>query len=801
MTAAQWTVLLKLVALAGTVALIVGHPLAEDGAPRGGSFAMNHAKLIAVPFTRVRIRDGFWSQRLEVNRTRTLPHNLAMCEETGRLRNFTQAAGLDPSPYQGHYFHDSDVYKVIEGAAYCLATHPDDALEARLDTIIDHIARAQQPDGYLNTWFTLKEPDKRWTDLPVKHELYCAGHLFEAAVAHYEATGKSTLLDVACRFADHIDSVFGPGKRHGVPGHEEIELALIKLWRVTGENRYLRLAQFFVEERGRAETHTPYGDWCQDHLPVRQQTEAVGHCVRAMYLYSAVADLAAITGDAGYVSAMEALWQDIVNRKMYVTGGIGVEGHGEGFARPYFLPNYDAYCETCAAIGMAFWNHRLLLLHGEGRFADVFERVLYNGLLSGVSLDGVRFFYVNPLASHGNHHRQSWYGCACCPTNVVRFLPVLGGYIYATSATGDGVWVIHYVASEATVNLGAVQVILSQDTRYPWEGNVRVTVNPSRAAQFSVHMRVPSWCSGAKVSINGQITEGAAVEQGFLKLTRVWQPGDVVELELPMPVRRIEPQPEVEENRGRVALQRGPIVYCLEDGDHDLPVSRIALPGDASVQAEWRPNFLGGVVVLRGQGMGGFVFDDEDGRLKYEPRPVEVTAIPYYAWDNRTSGQMIVWIPTKLDAYVNLSNASLAAVARPSASHCHSTDSIAALNDGILPQSSIDHTIPRFTWWDHRGTQEWVAYEFDKPRTFSRTEVYWFDDTGRGQCRVPASWRLLWLDGEHWRPVEADGPYGVERDKFNVVTFKPVRTMALRLEVTLQEGFSGGILEWRVSRS
>lgn len=592
------------------------------------------AKLLPVPHTAVTFEGGFWEPRLRINRERTLPHNWRMCEETGRFRNFAQAAGLDSSPYTGHYFHDSDVYKVIEGASYCLATHPDPRLEAQLDALIDLIAKAQWPDGYLNTWFTLKEPNARWSDIRVKHELYCAGHLIEAAVAHHQATGKRTLLDVALRFADHIDRTFGPGKRHVVPGHEEIELALIKLWRATGEERYLRLAQFFVDEHGRAETHELFGPYCQDHKPIREQDEAVGHCVRAMYLYSAVADLAAITGDEGYLEALERLWQDVVHRKMYLTGGIGVQGHGEGFARPYFLPNEDAYAETCAAVGMVFWNHRMTLLHGEGRFADIVERVLYNGALSGVSLDGTRFFYVNPLASRGNHHRQPWFGCACCPPNILRLLASLGGYLYATSADGSGVWVLHYAQGSAEVSLAGGKVRLRQETRYPWEGQVRILVEPEKPLEFSLQVRIPGWCEGAQVRVNGRTVE-AAPFQGFVALRRLWRSGEVVEVNLPMPVVQVEAPPEVEANRGRCALQRGPIVYCLEDADHPLPVSRMAIPRGAKFEAEFVPHLLGGVVVLRGEGLA------PDGS------PLTVTAIPYYAWDHRQPGGMVVWVPTE----------------------------------------------------------------------------------------------------------------------------------------------------------
>lgn len=763
------------------------------------ALAGTHAKLAPVKFTDVKIADPFWTPKLEVNRTKSIPHNLEQCEKTGRINNFAFAAGESKEPFRGHIFHDSDVAKVMEGIAYSLALYPDKELEARLDQIIGWMAKAQLPDGYLNTWFIVKEPQKRWTGMQHAHELYCAGHLFEAAVAHYEATGKKTFLDIARKYADHIDSVFGPGKRHEIDGHPESELALIKLWRATGEERYLKLAQFLIEEHGQP-THKSYGAYCQDHKPIREQDEAVGHCVRAMYFYSGVTDLAMITGDQSYIDALEKLWQDVVNRKMYITGSIGVQGHGEGFAKPYFLPNYDAYCETCAAIGMVFWNHRMFLLKGEGRFADIVERNLYNGVLAALSLDGTKCFYVNPLASRGNHHRAPWHGCACCPTNMVRFLPPLGQYIYATSATGDAVYVAQYVSGSATIALKEGKVKLTQKTRYPWDGAVEIAVEPEAASEFTIAVRIPSWCKGATIRLNGKVQTDVPASDGFARLTRKWQKGDVMELDLPMPVEQVACDPNVEENRGRLAIQRGPIVYCLEGCDHPVPVSQIAIPKGAKLDAKFEADLLGGVVVIRGRGLRhGFELKD-DGTIAQASGPVDIMAIPYFAWDNRAPGEMVVWVPTELPAAQKPENVTLAVFAKATASHTWHADHVRALNDAILPKSSGDLSIPRFTWWDHKGTTEWVAYEFPKPVTLSKAEVYWFDDTGRGGCRVPKSWRLLWLDGNDWKPVEAAGDYGIEKDKFNTITFKPVTTKSLRLEVQLQPGFSGGILEWRVSR-
>lgn len=761
-------------------------------------------KLTPVDFSDVTIRSDFWSPRLETNRTVSIPHNLATCEETGRIDNFRHNAGVPTKgPFRGHIFHDSDVFKVLEGVAYSLHTHPDPELSARLDEIIDWIRRSQQPDGYLNTWFTMREPDKRWQNLRHAHELYCAGHMFEAAVAHYRATGKQTFLDVACKYADYIDSVFGPGKRHGIAGHPEIELALVKLWRATGEERYLNLARFLVEEHGNDEHRELFGGYCQDHLPVREQTEPVGHAVRFLYFYSAVADLAAIDSDQGYIDTMEQLWQYIINKKMYVTGGVGVQHHGEGFATAYYLPNYDAYCETCASIGMVFWNHRLALLHGDGRFADLVERLLYNGAISGISLDGSKFFYVNPLASRGNHHRQPWYGCACCPTNVVRFVSSIGQYVYGALPEGEGVCVLQYVGGNGTLKLKDGKVRLVQNTRFPWDGAVTIVVEPETTDPFTVRLRIPGWCDEATVRLNGElITESAEPNEntrGFLSIRRQWKSGDTITLDFPMPVRQVASDPQVEANVGRLAVMRGPMVYCLEDIDNPCRVDQVAIAKDAKFQTEFQSDLLGGVTVLKVNGRQQGIVETDDG-FQVTSREVVLTAVPYYAWDNRDPGRMVVWVPNETPGNVSAEGATVAVVARTSSSHCCPRDSESALNDNILPKNSIDHDVPRLTWWDRKGTTEWVGYEFARPKTLSKAEVYWFDDTGRGACRVPAGWRLLFKDGDEWRPMEDASAYGIEKDKFNAVKFNPVTTTAIRLEVELKEDFSGGILEWRLPK-
>lgn len=598
-----------------------------------------HRRLSGVPFTEVKFQDAFWSPRLETNREKSLPHNFEWCEQTGRIANFAKAGKLMEGKFQGIFFNDSDVFKVLEGASYSLAAHPDPALDKIVDGVIAKIAAAQQPDGYLNTYYTLAEPGKRWSNLKDMHELYCAGHMIEAAVAHYRATGKRNFLDVAVKYADYIDDTFGPTKRHGLCGHEEIELALVKLYQATGQEKYLNLSKFFVEMRGnKAERGGKvWGEYCQDHKLVREQSEIVGHAVRAIYLYTGVADVAAYTGDQPMIDAMGRLWNDVVRRKMYITGGIGARHEGEAFGAAYELPNDSAYCETCAAIGLALWAHRLNLMHGDAQYADVLERTIYNGILSGIGLDGKHFFYVNPLASNGKHHRQPFYDCACCPSNVVRFLPSLPGYVYAVGQ--DGIFVNLYVAGKAKIAMGNNTVTLTQETKYPWDGNVGLTVEPKTSGEFAIQLRIPDWCEGAKVSVNGAPVDPLEVNKGYARLQREWRAGDMIQLELPMPIKRIEANPAVQADAGRVAVQRGPLVYCFEAVDNGGHAKNIVLARDPKFTEEYRKDLLGGVVVIHGLA--------SDGR--------KITAVPYYAWDHRAAGEMEVWTlqdgqPAKSDA-------------------------------------------------------------------------------------------------------------------------------------------------------
>ncbi len=615
-----------------------------------------------VPFTAVTIEDEFWMPRLRANRERTIPIEYDQCKTTGRV----DALRLDwqPGQKEPHYFWDSDIAKWIEAAAYSLATHPDPQLDTLVDEVVALLAVSQQPDGYLNTHYTSVEPDKRWSNLRDNHELYCAGHLIEAGVAHYQATGKRALLDVVSRYADYIATVFGreEDQKRGYPGHEEIELALVKLYHATGERRYLDLAAYFVDERGvqphyfdqealargddpaayRFKTHA----YSQSHLPVREQQAVVGHSVRAMYLYSAMADLAGELGDAALLEACEQLWRHLTTRNLYITGGIGPAAANEGFTHDYDLPNENAYAETCAAIGLVFWSHRLLQLACDGRYADVLERALYNGVISGVSLDGERFFYENPLASEGDHHRQAWFDCACCPPNVARLLASLGEYIYGQS---DNEIAVHlYVQGSATLSMNGQSITLRQETRYPWDGRVQIELMLDQRARFGLRLRIPGWCRRAQVAVNGEpVDMEGKLRRRYLVLDRTWQAGDRVTLELEMPVERMYAHPDVRQDAGQVALQRGPLVYCFEEVDLAIPLQRLQLPAASALSPSFQPDLLDGVVVLTGEGLAAVEDGWENVLYRTQPptyTPIPLTAIPYYAWDNRAAGAMRVWV-------------------------------------------------------------------------------------------------------------------------------------------------------------
>ena len=581
-----------------------------------------------IDFSHVKINDNFWSPRLSKHVSATLPVCIDQIEnQTGRIRNFENAAKGE-GEHSGIFFDDSDVYKALEGMAYSLINNPDPELEKKADEWIDKFAAAQQPDGYINTFYTLTGLDKRWTNMD-KHEMYCAGHMIEAGVAYYQATGKRKLLDVCIRMTDHMMSQFGPGKRHWVPGHEEIELALVKLYQTTQEQKYLDFAYWLLEERGHG--HGTMGDegkwdpvYYQDIVPVRRLTDISGHAVRCMYLYCGMADVAALKNDTGYIAAMDRLWDDVVHRNMYITGGIGSSHDNEGFTEDYDLPNLDAYCETCASVGMVLWNQRMNQLTGDSKYIDVLERSLYNGALAGISLGGDRFFYVNPLESKGDHHRQEWYGCACCPSQLSRFLPSIGNYIYASS--DDALWVNLYIGNTGQIRIGETDILLTQETDYPWDGSVKLTISTSLPLEKEIRLRIPNWCKTYDLSINGKRIN-VSEEKGYAVI-KDWKSQDVIALDMDMPVEIVAADPHVKENFGKRAIQRGPLVYCMEEIDNPVYFDQIQLSPSTTFQTAFASDILNGIKTIKTNG-----------------RAQSATFIPYYAWDNRKAGKMRVWIP------------------------------------------------------------------------------------------------------------------------------------------------------------
>lgn len=577
-----------------------------------------------VDFSNVRIDDAFWSPRLDSHMENTVPVCIDQIEnKTGRMQNFVNAA-RHRGPHSGIYFDDSDVYKAIEGFAYTLQNHRDARLEAKADEWIDKICAAQQPDGYLYTFYTINGLDKRWTDNNM-HEMYCAGHLIEAAVAYKRATGKRKFLDTAIRFADYMMTVFGPGKRDWVPGHEEIELALVKLYDETGDKRYLDFSSWLIHERGRAEPRKAYD---QSAVPVENLYSIGGHAVRAMYLFCGMADVAALTPNHAYMAALDSLWHDVVFRNMYVTGGIGSSKNNEGFTEDFDLPNREAYCETCASIGMVLWNWRMNLMTGDAKYVDVLERSMYNGVLAGINIAGDRFFYVNPLSSDGGHHRQEWYGCACCPSNVCRFLPSIGNYIYAVS--DDALWVNLYISGTATIPYGGKTIKVSQHTAYPWKGDITLTLNSDMPAK-ELRIRIPAWAGSHALTLNGKKVS-AKTDKGYAVIRKNLKKGDVLRLSLPMEVRLTEADPRVKADQGKRAVERGPIVYCAEAADNGEAMGGAHLDSHTTFTTEYEAPLLGSVQVI-------------DAKSDDSPKPLRL--IPYYSWDNRAAGKMDVWIDYK----------------------------------------------------------------------------------------------------------------------------------------------------------
>ena len=616
--------------------------------------------ILPVPFTSVQVNDDFWSPRIRTNQEVTVPYTFQKSEETGRLRNFAIAGGMEEGEFEGIFFNDSDVFKIIEGASYTLQVKDDPELKIYLDDLIAKIAAAQEEDGYLYTNRTIN-PEKaadgagkeRWTNLAVYHELYNVGHMYEAAVAHYLATGERTFLDVALKNADLVNEVFGPGKNMGVPGHQEIEMGLVRLYRVTGDIKYLDLAKFFVDQRGNEEGHELFGEYCQDHKPFADQDEAVGHAVRACYFYSGATDVAALTGTTVYDNALLNIWEDIVYRKIYLTGGIGAEPRHEGFGPAYELPNATAYTETCAAIALMFWNHRMFLRSGEVKYMDVFERILYNGFLAGISFEGNTFFYPNPLETDGiatfNQGicgRSPWFDCSCCPVNVVRVIPSIPGYVYAVQ--DKSIFVNLYMSNVADIETGDTKLRLRQETNYPWDGNVKIIIESDDVSVTKFMLRIPGWLRNEvmpgdlysyvdqespsfSISINGEPIS-SVVEKGYMIIDeRTWKRGDQIDISFDMEVRKVISNEKVKANAGKMALERGPIVFCAEAVDNPEGVAGLSIRKEDSFEFSYDSRLLGGLGTITG--ISHIKNKEENFR-----------AIPYYAWAHRDMGEMAVWL-------------------------------------------------------------------------------------------------------------------------------------------------------------
>jgi uncharacterized protein len=838
--------LLRVLVIAATVALVTLSARASFDQAQDRQKQAHDYPVQPVPFTAVKLNDVFWAPRIETNRKVTIPAAFQKCEESGRVNNFERAAmalrGEEHDKKAPPYpFDDTDLYKVIEGASYVLNVQPDPKLDAYVDGMIAKIAAAQEPDGYIYTTRTIDPVNphrwagkERWVnERNDSHELYNLGHLFEAAAAHYQATGKKNFLNVATKAADLLVNTFGPGKRTTWPGHQITEMALVKLYRVTGKERYLSLAKFLIDERGpgtvpAGETVNPRGlDYNQAQLRVIDQSEPVGHAVRAMYMYAGMADVAALEADDKVKAAGDRIWDNLVQSKLYLTGGIGAAGGHEGFGDPYDLPNMSAYNETCASVGMDYWNHRQFLLHGDGKYIDIMERTLYNGLISGVSLKGDTFFYPNPLESNGQHARQEWFGVACCPGNITRFMASVPGYVYAKTA--DALYVNLYAGGSADVEVAGGTVKVAQTTRYPWDGAVKIVLTPEKARDFTVNVRIPGWAREQPVpsdlyrfadrpappptiKVNGRPVTTTPVN-GYVAIKRTWNAGDTIDLDLPMPVRRIVAHEKVTADKDRVALQRGPIVYAAEWPDNpNGKVRNIVLPDTSTMTAEFRADLLNGVEIVKGQALG--LSYDEKGTVQKANQPF--VAIPYATWANRGRGQMAVWLARTESAARPTPYPTIATTA--TLTHSPSGKNIRNIIDGEDPRASNDST-SYFDWWPRNGCAaptttadavpprpnarpcsngEWIEMAFAKPATVSETQVYWFDDTGRGGVRVPKSWRLLYKVGNDWKPVEAAGEYGVARDAYNTVRFTPVTTTALRLELAMQPNVSAGVQEWKV---
>lgn len=774
-----------------------------------------------VPFTAVKVTPNtFWGQRLEASRNVTVPLAFSKCESEGRYKNFEHAAMhlKDPSKVfkvngVGYSFDDTDPYKTIEGASYILQTYPDRKLRAYVDSVIDIIATAQEPDGYLYTARTQNPADphhwagdKRWVkEEDLSHELYNLGHMIEGAVAHWQATGSRKFLDIARRYADVVCKEVGPnpGQACVVPGHQIAEMALCRLYLATGEKKYLDEAKFLLDYRGKTQIKQEYS---QSHQPVVDQKEAVGHAVRAAYMYAGMADVAALTGDQGYINAIDRIWDNIVTKKLYITGGIGATSSGEAFGKNYELPNMSAYCETCAAIGNVYVNYRLFLLHGDSKYFDVLERTLYNGLISGVSLEGNGFFYPNPLESMGQHQRQAWFGCACCPSNICRFIPSLPGYVYAVK--DKNVYVNLFLSNKTELTVGKKKVALSQQTNYPWDGDITITIDKNNVGRFALKIRIPGWVKGKVVpsdlysyadgkrlgyliSVNNQQLYPEIHD--YITIDRQWKKGDKVQIHFDMEPRVVRANNKVEADRGMVAVERGPLVYCAEHPDNDFDIFSALVNQEPQFQLGKAE--IAGIPVVTLTTEAQALDFNKQGKLTVKDQ--ELTLIPYFAWCHRGSGKMRVWLPQDLKATTPAQPATLASESKVSSSS--KVPALSSVNDRLVPRDDNDRSMPYTHWWPKKATTEWLAYDFPVAATVQTCTVYWFDDAPWGGCRVPKSWRILYQDAQgQWQPVKDADHYPTVRGAACTVNFTPVKTKALRLEITQPDEFSSGVFEWSV---
>lgn len=767
-----------------------------------------------VPFTKVKLTDSFWAPRLTMDHNITIPLAFRKSEETGRVKNFKIAGGLEEGKFCSQYpFDDSDVYKNIEAASYIIQLNHDKKLEAYVDSLIYFIGKAQERDGYLYTNRTIDPKNthewagsERWQHVEgLSHELYNVGHMYEAAVAHYQATGKKSFLNIAIKNADLIDKVFGWGKLERVPGHEVIEMGLVKLYRVTGKEKYLKLAQFFIDKRGKGENQQ-YGDYAQMHKPFIEQDEAVGHAVRAEYLYSGVTDVAALTGNQEYINALDKIWNDIVNKKIYITGGTGATGGNEGFGLPYDLPNLSAYCETCASVANVFWNQRMFLLKGESKYFDLLERILYNSMLSGISLSGDRFFYPNPLASMGNNQRVEWFGCACCPPNVTRTIASIPGYVYAVGE--KGLFVNLFVQNNSEIEFKGQKINVRQTTDYPWNGKVEISVDPIKSSNFSVYIRIPGWAlekpmpgelynykekfdQPVKLFVNGE-EQKIVFEKGYAVIKKNWKKDDKIVLDLPMPVRQVVADQKVAADKDRISFQKGPLVYCAEGADNpNQKALNIVIDEDTKCNTEFRQDLLNGIQIIKGTAKGTKRISEEIMEAKEQ----EFLMIPYYSWANRGPNEMTVWFAEKPELSIPIPFSSIAYTSTISASH--KTAALKSIADQLEPSNSNDHSIPYYHWWPKKNSTEWIQYDFAKEEEISISKIYWFDDEPiGGGCRIPESYKLYFLDGSDWKLVNNKNEYKVAKDKLSEIIFDKVKTKGIRIEVKLPENYASGIFEW-----